>query len=32
MQMCIPQFGRVLFEAYQLSHALMYVKYHLGES
>jgi hypothetical protein len=30
--MCIPQFGHILFKAFQPSHALIYVKYHLGGS
>jgi hypothetical protein len=30
--MCIPQFGCILFKAFQPSHALIYIKYHLGRS
>jgi hypothetical protein len=30
--MCILQFGRVLFKAFQPSNVLIYVKYHLGGS
>jgi hypothetical protein len=32
VQMCILQFGRILFKAFQPSHALIYVNYHLGGS